>query len=368
MFLTASEGPVASNGGLALNSGTLRYIFDLDTAVRDLWSSHAEEIKQRCAASMPTGMIDQQEVFGFALADGLARPLIPHDRARKVGQAGDDAMKNALGTRQKPGRLRRAREAKREAVRKATDAAAKDASLCNRVADAERDGEKLVNDLLNQSPNLQIPNETVGAKRKCCAVAVTAGPPSIAELQAAYDEAKQELEAADQKVPACEKSKERAKQRLEELQNDFTFDAFLDAAWAETDQNVDHYSDFYDATKARWSKTPLGRAERAYHEADHAVVDAICDRMTALEKLQPARSNLLEAELARWRQRRAKLQRECPEAFNDSSDGSEDSDNEPEEDQLTRLQHENAELRAENQRLRTALLRATMAPRGGWPQ
>ena len=31
---------------------------------------------------MPLGLINQQEVFTFALADGLDRPLIPYDRAR----------------------------------------------------------------------------------------------------------------------------------------------------------------------------------------------------------------------------------------------------------------------------------------------
>ena len=45
--------------------------------VKDLWSYHAAEIKRRCARSMPKGLIDRQEVFGFALADRLGRPLLP---------------------------------------------------------------------------------------------------------------------------------------------------------------------------------------------------------------------------------------------------------------------------------------------------
>ena len=41
---------------------------------------------------MPERLIDRQEVFAFALADALGRPLLPHDAARDVGQNGDNAV------------------------------------------------------------------------------------------------------------------------------------------------------------------------------------------------------------------------------------------------------------------------------------
>ena len=63
---------------------------------------------------------------------------MPHGEARIVGQAGDDAMRNANGTKEKPGPLKRAREAAREAVRKATRAASKDEALISGISKAER--------------------------------------------------------------------------------------------------------------------------------------------------------------------------------------------------------------------------------------
>ena len=92
---------MASGCGEAAIEATLKYIIAVDAAVRDLWLAHADEIKRRCAAYMPKRLLDQKEVFGFALADGLGRPLIPGDRARDVGQAGDDAIKGAKGTAEK---------------------------------------------------------------------------------------------------------------------------------------------------------------------------------------------------------------------------------------------------------------------------
>ena len=63
---------------------------------------------------MPKRLIDQQEVFGFALADGLGLPILPGDCARSVGQSGDDILKGTNGTVKRPGRLPRAKEAARE--------------------------------------------------------------------------------------------------------------------------------------------------------------------------------------------------------------------------------------------------------------
>ena len=67
---------------------------------------------------MPMVLIDQQEVFAFALADGLGRPPLPHDAARSVGQAGDDAIKGAKGSKEKPGELTRAKDAPRRSARR----------------------------------------------------------------------------------------------------------------------------------------------------------------------------------------------------------------------------------------------------------
>ena len=226
MFLTADEGPVPSGRGEAASKATLAYILAVDTAVRDLWLARAAEIKRRCASYMPKGLLDQQEVFGFALADGLGRPLIPGDRARDVGQAGDDAIKGVKGTAKKPGPLPRAKEAAREAMRKATKAAEKDAVLSGGIVDAERNGEAAIGLVLDKTYDLKLPNETVGAKRKHSCLLVEpvaevedAEPelPSLAELAAAVRNAQKALDEAEAVVHADELRVERAERRLDAL-------------------------------------------------------------------------------------------------------------------------------------------------------
>ena len=166
MFLVVEEGPVASGHDSAAATPSLTYVMGADESVRTFWEAHSSEVKRLCAPSMPLGLIDMKEVLGFALADGLNRPLIPHDRAGRVGQAGLDAIKVAKGTRKKPGVLTRAKEAAREAVRSAKAAALKDATLESKIRAADSDGAAKIAAVLDRSVDLKIPNETVGAKRK----------------------------------------------------------------------------------------------------------------------------------------------------------------------------------------------------------
>lgn len=167
MFLTAEAGPVTSGRDAVATEATRSYCIDLRTAVDDLWKHKQAEIKRRCAPSMPQGLIDAQEVFGFALADGLGRPLLPHDAARGVGQAGDNAVAAAMGCgkaeRRRKGRVEKTREAAREAVRVAKAAAAKDPSLLQRISAAEAAGEAAVAAVFAARVDLKLPNATVGA-------------------------------------------------------------------------------------------------------------------------------------------------------------------------------------------------------------
>lgn len=148
----------------------------VDPVVRYFWRDNAPEIKRLCAPSMPKGLIDQQQVFGFALAYGLGRPLLPHSEARTVGQAGDGAIRNANGTRDKAGPLKRAKEAAREAVHKATAAGTRDAALASGIGVAERKGTAAVAAVLQKLCNLKLPDATVGAKRR--GVSVAEDPPA----------------------------------------------------------------------------------------------------------------------------------------------------------------------------------------------
>ena len=149
---------------------------------------------------MPKGLIAKQEVFGFALADALGRPVLPGDRAMKVGQSGDNAVRAAEGSKDRKGKVTAAREAAREAVRKARRAADKDAALEQGVAEAELNGRKVVEAVLRTRVDLKLPNETVGTKRKSTVESIptgTAWPPTAVERAA------ETLAKCQQKVPTA---------------------------------------------------------------------------------------------------------------------------------------------------------------------
>lgn len=285
----------------------------VDTAVRRLWSAHANAIKERCAAYMPKGLLDQQEVFGFALADGLGRDIIPGDRARSVGQAGDDAIKGAKGTAKKPGPLVRAREAAREAVRKATRAAEKDAALSSGIVDAERDGTAAVGLVLDKIYDLKLPNETVGAKRKRAAIAKAAdveARPSLPELSAAVAKAQRVLCAAEEAHAAAAAAAEldvaRAQRRLDALGPWPTFDESWDQAIKATckpwgvSSDEEHLqrlwvTDMSDPHALDYSIWWLGPGKRAAEDAHDAKLEPF---ERAMEAVRSAQANVPCSSLA----------------------------------------------------------------------
>ena len=269
MFLRAEDGPLASGDDPVASEPTLGYLMAVDPVVRDLWSDHAPEIKRLCAPSMPKRLIDQQELYGFALADGLGRPLLPHGEARTVGQAADDAMRNAKGTKDRPGPLTRAKEAAREAVRKATRAAEKDESLGGLVANAERDGARAVAAVLAKPCNLKLPNATVGVKRKrvrfAADPAVAAEPlaeDEIAEKRAALRAAEAASSAAVATADADARRYERARRGLQAAQTDLNGVSESSSRWDEL-------------FALRWLREDAaGDALDASIESRHAAVEA----------------------------------------------------------------------------------------------
>jgi hypothetical protein len=164
---------------------------------------------------MPKELIDQQEVFGFALADGLGMPILPGDRARTVGQSGDDVLKGANGTANKPGRLRREKDAARERIRKARGAAVDAADAVQRVAEVEDANRLAMAKLLGAPVKLKLPNETVGAKRKRPVAEQPGG--ALREARAAHKTAERAEDEAAARVELCEQRQERARRGLEAL-------------------------------------------------------------------------------------------------------------------------------------------------------
>ena len=225
MLLGAGDGPTASGDPPAASSATYGLVLAVKEVVDGLWEEHAAEIKRRCAPSMPKGLIDRQEVFGFVLADALGRPLLPPEEAGKVGQAGDNAVAGALGSGRPPnrrkGKLEKANDAAREALRKARAAAAKDAAQQPAVAAAEEALKAAPEAVYAERVDLKLPDATVGAKRKRASGAaadteVAAEPPSLLELEArktaalgAFEAARIAAHAADARHREAERAQER---------------------------------------------------------------------------------------------------------------------------------------------------------------
>jgi hypothetical protein len=84
----------------------------------------------------------------FARGMSMGRPLLPHDAARTVGQAGDNAVNTAMGVGKPPnqrvGTLEKAEKAKQELVRAARSAFARDPALLKGVAAAEKAGDAAI--------------------------------------------------------------------------------------------------------------------------------------------------------------------------------------------------------------------------------
>ena len=300
MFLTAEEGPVASRLAKAATVATVSYCLALDPIVRELWKDHATEIKRRCGPSMPKGLIDRQEVYGFALADGLGRPLLPHDAAGGVGQQGDNAVNGANGTgkgdRRRKGKLEKAREAAREAVRSAKLAAAENPSLLWRVAAAEASGEAAIAAILAASVDLKLPNATVGAKRKRTPTVTSADAAAepLAELvaekkaalraaQAACDVALGSHDALSARVARADRQAEGALARWE----------VCDPEDPRCAQYQQHFEQLQDANRQVCAE--FEESGEAAREAGHALraahyeYELACkERMLALERKESA--------------------------------------------------------------------------------
>ena len=111
MFLLGAEVPAASGGDAVAKTATYGLILAAVEAVEALWKQRGDEIRQRCAPTLPTELIDKQEMLGYVLADALGRPLLPPEAARPVGRNGGNAATTAAK------QLKAARRAAAEARR-----------------------------------------------------------------------------------------------------------------------------------------------------------------------------------------------------------------------------------------------------------
>lgn len=216
---------------------------------------------------MPKGLIDRQEVFAFVLNDALGRPLLPHDVARGVGQASDNAVAGAIRTKppERKGKLLKAQEAAREAVRSAQRAATKDSALLERVTAAVKAGKEAVAAVLAVPVDLKLPNATVGAKRKRCAseaapTAEAAPTPEsrLTKLRQAVHVADCALQTAQQVASADRHLEERAGQRFDAL----------------NDPNGEPPVGWYEDASYRAAEQAAADTEDTAHMSDVAVLRA----------------------------------------------------------------------------------------------
>ena len=293
--------------------------------------------------------------------DALGRPRLPGDRAMRVGQNGDNAVRWAEGAGDRKGKLVAARETATSDVRKARRVADRDPALQQGVKDAEEKGQKAVTAVLGKRVDLDLPDETVGAKRKHAAVANPKPPvrPTLealraaaARAQAAFETAKaveaadrRRLEQAERKVKKIElPAPERAPappdrpdrpdtKDIEVLQvwmpdvsYDAAFEAYLEACErvdAKADAALAKFDAAFDAAAASAgavhdelmaSSEAVSCAETALHEAE----DAVREREWELEAKQEAERAAKMAALERrlehgYKERVLELEERCGE-------------------------------------------------------
>ena len=342
VFLSSDDGPVASaDGGVAVVT-TIALVLAVRDAVDTLWKAYSVEIKRRCATSMPQGLIAKQEVFGFALADALGRPILPGERAMKVGQNGDNAVRMAEGAKDRTGQLTDAREAARASVRKAKRAAAKDSALSEAIGKAEKAGEAAIAAVLATEVDLHLPNETVGAKRKHPPARTKAAAPAevSAEVLPKLAHRRQAVRAAQDAVRAAAEAHGVNESRVARAQRQLVVlgpvpewsDEFYNGETVDDLDDLDDdqaWREKRDAMEARMEER-YAKATAPFERAQERLLAAEQDARESKHALQNAERSVCDAERAVER------------AVQDVE----------EMEQWEREQAERAELRAENVKLR----------------
>ena len=90
MLLGDGERPRATGWGRAVAECTIGFLLVVRAVVRQLWEAREEDIKAKCAAFMPTGLIDEMDVLAFVLADAFGKPLLHHQFVRQAGRDSGD--------------------------------------------------------------------------------------------------------------------------------------------------------------------------------------------------------------------------------------------------------------------------------------
>ena len=131
--------------------------------VRDkLWASAHLKPRVKARLADEKGRLDKEELLGYIYIcnNALGRPLLPEGAARDVGQAANNALK-------KVERLTAEAKAKHSvAISKARAAAKQDPMLVATILEAEEARDAEFKAILAEDYDLQLPNATVGAKRK----------------------------------------------------------------------------------------------------------------------------------------------------------------------------------------------------------
>ena len=205
-----------------------------------------------------------------------------------MGQTGDNAIAGATRTKppERKGKLVKAQEAAREAVCGAQRAASKDPSRLPRVAAAEAAGRAAVAKVLAAPVDLNLPNATVGAKRKRCAAA----------------EAAQAAQAASEPTLAgLEQAVSRRRTALVTAAQAETAD------WAQVERAEQQY-DAYQGCGSEVLEDVLRAAERAYLRACDAHTKSAHEAVWARVYLQHAQLEQCREECARLRVRNEHLE------------------------------------------------------------
>ena len=158
-FLFGDPSGVKATGPTgAARRATLELIVKCDAVKKSLWPSRRPEIKALMADEQ--GRFDMEELLAHIINNALGRPLLVRTDARGVGTQANNALKKekletAAAKAQTGGAISDARAAARA-----------DPARLPEVAAAEAARKAALAAVLAQEYDLQLPNVTVGAKRK----------------------------------------------------------------------------------------------------------------------------------------------------------------------------------------------------------
>ena len=250
-FLFADVAAKSTGPSGAQARSTLSFVKNVLTVRDKLWASAHLKPRVKARLADEKGRLDKEELLGYICNNALGRPLLPEGAARDVGQAANNALK-------KEERLTAEAKAKHSvAISKARAAAKQDPMLVATILEAEEARDAEFKAILAEDYDLQLPNATVGAKRKRpSAPAPVDHVALLPRAERACREARQALEEAE-----LHRRQLGSQPLIKDLANDDAAQAAAEREW------IRGLEMRHEAQKAWWlAKFLHDRLNRQFHK------------------------------------------------------------------------------------------------------